>query len=730
MDEKTIRILLIEDNPDDAELIRRRLARSGNAQFTVIPTARLQEGLECLARDGADLVLSDLGLPDSHGLDTISKILCEAPHIPVVVLSGFDDEDIAIQAVHLGAQDYLVKGQLEGTQLELSLFYAIERSRLQRELEQYAQEISKVQANLCKILDKNADAIIVISKDRNILFANPAAEHLLGHKKKELLNKPFDFPLKGRGTSEINIPHKGGGKNVAEMRVVDIDWEGEPAYLASLRDITERRQTEEALAESEKFSTSLLENSPNPIEVINPDTSIRYVNPAFVKLTGFTLTEIIGKKSPYPWWPEEQREEIGAALKKDMTTSNTRTERISQKKNGELFWAVLHIVPVTHKGELRYFLINWVDITERKRAEEEIKRAAQEWRITFDSINDWVSIHDRDFNFIRVNKSLADAFKKKPGEIIGQTCYQLLHGSGTPIPDCPHVKALKSKKPAKGEVRLDNPDIYVEISVSPILDDNGEAIGTVHITKDITERKEAEEKLRQIDQMKSEFLSNVSHELRTPLQSIGGFAKLILNGKVPDAETQHEFLEIIDRESQHLGNLINSLLDMSRLESGRFQINKRLLPVRDIIIDVIKSFRSLARDKDITLNEDVQVELPEIEADGDRLTQVVMNLLSNAIKYSDPGGSVTVKAESQNGELLFQVTDHGIGIPEESMAHLFERFYRAEDKLARGGTGLGLYISKQIIEAHGGNIWAASRTGEGSTFSFTLPLNGKGDDHG
>jgi PAS domain S-box-containing protein len=273
-------------------------------------------------------------------------------------------------------------------------------------------------------------------------------------------------------------------------------------------------------------------------------------------------------------------------------------------------------------------------------------------------------------------------------------------------------------------IRKNGTIVPVEISVSKRKVE--ESYLVTGIVRDITERKEAEEKLRKIDQMKSEFLSNVSHELRTPLQSIGGFAKLILEGKVPDVETQQEFLQIIDRESQQLGILINSLLDMSRLESGLFQINKRFLPLRDTFIDSIKIFHSIARDKDVLLDEDIPERLPEVEVDAERLRQVIVNLMSNAIKFSDPGGSVMAKLEMCKGELLFQVKDRGIGMDKKAMSHLFERFYRAEDKLARGGTGLGLFISKQIIEAHGGRIWAESKIGEGSTFSFTLPLNGKG----
>jgi len=272
-------------------------------------------------------------------------------------------------------------------------------------------------------------------------------------------------------------------------------------------------------------------------------------------------------------------------------------------------------------------------------------------------------------------------------------------------------------------VKKDGSEVPIEISMTSRELENTTI--TTAIIRDITVRKEAEEKLRKIDQMKSEFLSNVSHELRTPLQSISGFTKLIMNGQVPDAATQQEFLQIIDRESLHLNNLVNSLLDMSRLESNRFQINRKLMPVRDYIADPVKSFHSLARDKNITLIENIP-ELPEMEVDGERLRQVVINLLGNAIKFSDPGSSVTVKVENQKDQLLFQVSDQGIGISDEAQKHLFERFFRAEGEMVRGGTGLGLYISKQIIEAHGGRIWAESKLGEGSTFSFTLPLDGKG----
>ena len=140
MEEKNISVLLIEDNQDDAELLQRKLAKSVNGHFTVTPAKCLKDGLEKMSANAHDLILSDLGLPDSHGLDTVTQVLQMAPDIPLVVLSGYDDESVAIKAVQLGAQDYMVKGQMDGAQMERSLFYAVERFRLQRELEQHTEE--------------------------------------------------------------------------------------------------------------------------------------------------------------------------------------------------------------------------------------------------------------------------------------------------------------------------------------------------------------------------------------------------------------------------------------------------------------------------------------------------------------------------------------------------------------------------------------------------------------
>jgi PAS domain S-box-containing protein len=271
--------------------------------------------------------------------------------------------------------------------------------------------------------------------------------------------------------------------------------------------------------------------------------------------------------------------------------------------------------------------------------------------------------------------------------------------------------------------KKDGTEFIVGLRASLIRTADGRPTGVTISLADITQRKQLEEKQRELERMRTEFISNVSHELRTPLTSLKGFTKLMLQGKVPDPETQKEFLTIMYNQSEHLQRLIESLLEVSRIESGRFSIKKEPTQLEKVIRTAVESVGSLIAQKAMSIKEELPDRLPEIEGDEGRLLQVVVNLLSNAIKFSPDGSSITVKAENTGDELLVHVTDQGIGIPEDAQPRLFQRFYQVDGSATRnvGGSGLGLYISKQIVEAHGGNIWVKSREGEGSTFSFSIP---------
>jgi PAS domain S-box-containing protein len=504
-------------------------------------------------------------------------------------------------------------------------------------------------------------------------------------------------------------------------------------WVALVNAITQRKMAEEALKRSEEKYRELINTSADGIVSIDDRTRVILWNKGAERIYGYTEAEMLGQ-SIMRIVPRRFQASEKKRMKRPFDAHGPladKREVIGLRKDGSE--VSLEIVISTRKVSDSFISTAILrDITERKRSEEALRLSEEKYRTIFENTGTAMAIIETNKTISMVNDEFSRIVDASKEELEGKVKWteMVVAEDLVKMADFHQRRREGGNAPREYEFRFRDKGGNIKHAslIVSLLPETQQSL--VSIT-DITERKENEEKLRKIDQMKSEFLSNVSHELRTPLQSIGGFTKLLLAGQVPDPATQQEFLQIIDRETLHLGNLINSLLDMSRLEAGRFQIYRQPTIVRDIIVESVDSFHSLAREKDITLNEEIPGSLPEMEVDGERLRQVIINLLSNAVKFSDPGGVVTVRAEKRNGDLLLQVADQGIGIPEKDRKHLFERFYRADGEVVRGGTGLGLYISRQIIEAHGGRIWAESEPGRGSTFSFTLPLNGKGgNDHG
>ncbi|MBA4370196.1 MAG: hypothetical protein C0418_01280 [Coriobacteriaceae bacterium] len=269
------------------------------------------------------------------------------------------------------------------------------------------------------------------------------------------------------------------------------------------------------------------------------------------------------------------------------------------------------------------------------------------------------------------------------------------------------------------EVTLSEPVHRVlEVRTNPVTDRGGQAIGTVASLHDVTAERE-------IAMMKNEFVSMVSHELRTPLTSIKGYVDLIVDGEAGEInEIQREFLTIVQENSDRLVSLINDLLDISRIESGRIHLKLEPIDVADLMADVADTFRIAAESAGISLEMKSARGLPRAKGDRDRVGQVLMNLVSNAIKYSPGGGSVTMSAARRADSVVLEVKDTGMGVAAEDIGHLFDKFYRVDNSLTReiGGTGLGLSVCKSIVELLGGRIWARSRPGQGSTFGFTLQI--------
>jgi len=247
----------------------------------------------------------------------------------------------------------------------------------------------------------------------------------------------------------------------------------------------------------------------------------------------------------------------------------------------------------------------------------------------------------------------------------------------------------------------------------PILDAEKQPAGVLLILRDVTQQL-------QQDEMKKGAISTVSHQLKTPLTSIRMAIHLLLEGKIGELTPKQEDLLMAAREdADRLYTILEELLDISRIESGRAQMDFRPFSPHSMVLEAMEPFRSAALDRGLTLSVDLPNDLPDVWVDMARITHVFANLLSNALKYTPAGGSVSVSAQAEEESVCFKVSDTGIGIPDQYLPHIFEQFFRAPNQTTETGAGLGLAITKEIVIAHGGTIRVESREGVGSTFSFT-----------
>ncbi|HEY9723019.1 MAG TPA: PAS domain-containing sensor histidine kinase, partial [Oscillatoriaceae cyanobacterium] len=280
--------------------------------------------------------------------------------------------------------------------------------------------------------------------------------------------------------------------------------------------------------------------------------------------------------------------------------------------------------------------------------------------------------------------------------------------------------------------RKDGSRFWADAIITAIYDERGEFVGYGKVTRDLSEQKALEEQrqqlvasLRQSDELKDQFLAILSHELRTPINAIMGFGS-VLDDEVlgPLNSKQHAYMEKLLGGADTMLQLVNDLLDMSRIQAGRFSVSPRTACLRDAIEQVVSSMEIFAQAKHQHLVNAVRGELPSVFADEQRVAQVLTNLISNAIKFTPEGGTITVRARQEGSQLFCEVEDNGRGIDLKHFPKLFQRFGQLDTSNTRaaGGIGLGLSIAKAIVEAHGGEIGVDSEPGKGSTFWFSLPV--------
>lgn len=515
------------------------------------------------------------------------------------------------------------------------------------------------------------------------------------------------------------------GRLVTETIVAYRTAELNASHDSLEQQIQERVLIEESLRASEQRIRAILDASVDAVISIDRIGTIQTFNPAAETMFGYQTSEVIGQNvnilMPEPFHGEHDGYLARYASGGEPRIIGIGREVVGKRKDGTTFPMDLSVGESGTEQD-KVYIGTVRDITELKRAEFELQEMAK-----FPSENPNAVLRVTDVGSIIYSNHYAEDLLAHWSTAVG----------GHIPPDIHSLvrTAISNSAPQEELVELNGRLIALEIT--PVAETNYANLYGRDVTERVSLEREVAEytssleaaykDLQQLDALKDGFLSTVSHELRTPLTSIKGFAEILLSYEDMDNETVKEFITIINEESDRLTRLVTDVLDLAKIEAQRMEWSDSEVDVADVIRAVIANTQSLAMQAAVSVGIEVDADLPSVFVDRDRLTQVITNLISNSIKFTPPNGSIRIigqGAESGgSSSVLIRIVDSGIGIGPDQIATVFDKFQQVGDTLTDRptGTGLGLPICKEIVEHYGGEIWAESQPGLGSSFSFTLP---------
>jgi PAS domain S-box-containing protein len=624
--------------------------------------------------------------------------------------------------------------------------------------------ILESEERLAVTLRSIGDGVITTDHHGHITRINPVAEALTGWAEAEAIGRPLQqifaiIDAQTRRPAENPVERVLRDGMVRELanhtvlagkhgREIPIDDSAAPIRTGDgtivgavmvFRDISERRQAERERTERERVSRELaaiVESSEDAILRMKLDGTITAWNRAAERMYGYQAIEVIGR-SIHVIVPEQRRPEADSVLERIRAGDRVETfETVRRRQDGTEFPVSLTISPVRDStGAVIGASKSARDITERKRADER-------FRLAVEAAPAAMLLVDSHGTIVMINALTERLLGYTSDELVGQPVEQLVPSRfrSTHMAFRRGFFSDARQRPMGAgrdlfALRKDGSEVPVVIGLSPIETPDGRFV--IAAVTDITERKQGEAErmgllareqaarveLERAGRVKDEFLAVLSHELRTPLNAILGYAHLLSSGAVPPARVSHA-VDAIERNAQAQARLIESLLDLSRIIAGKFELEVERVNVSTIVEAAVDVIRPEAASKGIALDIDLPP-VAMVTGDGGRLQQVFWNLLANAIKFTERGGRVSVRLEARASDVRVQVSDNGRGIAADFLPHVFDRFTQAENRARRSpsGLGLGLALVREMVQAHGGTVVAESAgEGRGTVFTVALPM--------
>jgi PAS domain S-box-containing protein len=597
-----------------------------------------------------------------------------------------------------------------------------------------------------ELWDENPDAILAVAPDDAVLYWNHAAEEIFGYTSAEACGRKLaDLVVPANRLIEEQAIHlevlaqrlsvyetvrrrkDGSLVHVSVSSKALKGADGELRLVVSTqKDVTHLKVLRDSKLVEAKFR-DLLESTPDAIVMVNVTGRVVLVNSQAERVFGYERNELIGTPVEV-LLPARFRDAHNQHRSNFFDSPRARTmgaglELYGIRKNGEEFPVEISLSPLaTEEGTMVMSAVR--DISDRKKAD-------QKFRGLLESAPDAMVIVGRDGKITLVNSQVERLFGYERSELLGQSVELLVptrFRANHPEHRSHFFSAPRPRSMGEGlqlfGLRKDGSEFPVEISLSPIQTEDGLFVASA--IRDATERRRYEHALHQANRLKSEFLANMSHELRTPLNGIIGFSEFLIDEKPgPLNAKQKEYLTDVLNSGRHLLQLINDVLDLSKVESGKMELHPTTFAAELAIDEVCSVLFPLVKDKNITIRREVSADARSVTLDRRKFVQVLYNLLSNGVKFNDEGGEIRILVDlDEPGSFRLRVRDTGIGIDRADFPKLFVEFQQLDSGATRrfGGTGLGLALTKKIIEFQGGRIDVESQLNVGTTFTVRLPV--------